>query len=152
MQKVKKLIAYMVTWTTYGTWLQGDERKYVKNGEILQPNEKLKTENQEQQKFQTITLNKNQRQIAEQAIRQEAKRINQKILALAVCANHIHLLAEKSEKTIEQTVHNYKYAATAALRKAGLQNKIWTKGFDKRFCYQQQELQQKIKYIQDHKK
>ena len=142
----------MVTWTTYGTWLQGDERKYVKNGEILQANEKLKTENQEQQKFQTITLNKNQRQIAEQAIRQEAKRINQKILALAVCANHIHLLAEKSEKTIEQTVHNYKYAATAALRKAGLQNKIWTKGFDKRFCYQQQELQQKIKYIQDHKK
>ncbi len=152
MEKTKKLIAYMVTWTTYGTWLQGDERKYVKNGEILQANEKLKTENQEQQKFQTITLNKNQRQIAEQAIRQEAKRINQKILALAVCANHIHLLAETSEKTIEQTIHNYKYSATAALRKTGLQNKIWTKGFDKRFCYQQQELQQKIKYIQDHKK
>jgi len=30
-----KLIGYMVTWTTYGSWLQGDKRGYVKNGEIL---------------------------------------------------------------------------------------------------------------------
>jgi hypothetical protein len=30
-----KIAAYMVTWTTYGSWLPGDERGYVKDGQIL---------------------------------------------------------------------------------------------------------------------
>jgi len=151
MDTTKKLIAYMITWTTYGTWLQGDERKYVKNGKILPANDKLKAVNQKQQKFQTVKLNTKQKQIAKQAILEEAKRINQKVFALAVCSNHIHLLTEVSAESIEQTVHRYKYSATAALRKSGLQNKIWTKGFDKRFCYSKKELEQKIKYVQKHK-
>ena len=29
------MIAYMLTWTTYGTWLQGDERGYGKDGETF---------------------------------------------------------------------------------------------------------------------
>ena len=29
-----KTLGYMITWTTYGTWLQGDERGYVKDGNI----------------------------------------------------------------------------------------------------------------------
>ncbi len=27
------MIGYMLTWTTYGTWLRGDKRGYVKDGE-----------------------------------------------------------------------------------------------------------------------
>ena len=30
-----KTLGYMVTWTTYGTWLQGDEQGYVKKGKVL---------------------------------------------------------------------------------------------------------------------
>ena len=37
------MIAYMVTWTTYGSWLQGDKRGYVKDGQILGGNYNLKT-------------------------------------------------------------------------------------------------------------
>jgi hypothetical protein len=33
----------MITFTTYGTWLQGDERGYVKNGRILPGDETLKS-------------------------------------------------------------------------------------------------------------
>jgi hypothetical protein len=29
---MSKIIGYMVTWTTYGSWLPGDERGYVKDG------------------------------------------------------------------------------------------------------------------------
>jgi hypothetical protein len=46
----KELIGYMVTWTTYGSWLQGDKRGYVKNGTILPANDKLKSANRKQQK------------------------------------------------------------------------------------------------------
>jgi len=34
-EMVKRIIGYMVTWTTYGTWLQGEKKGYVKNGKIL---------------------------------------------------------------------------------------------------------------------
>jgi len=30
-----KTVGYMVTWTTYGTWLQGDRRGYVRDGQVL---------------------------------------------------------------------------------------------------------------------
>lgn len=35
-----RMIAYMLTWTTYGTWLQGDKRRYVKDGETAR-NQKI---------------------------------------------------------------------------------------------------------------
>jgi hypothetical protein len=142
MDTPKKLIGYMVTWTIFGSWLQGDERRYVKDGQILDPNPNLKKANLSSIKQDIIKLTPFQRNIAEIAILQEAKRINQKIHAIAVCSNHIHLLAEVSAESIEKVVHRYKYSATAALRKHGvLQNKIWAKGFDKRFCYCENDIE-----------
>lgn len=141
----------MVTWRTFGSWLQGDERGYVKDGQVLEPNPILKTINLSNVKQDIIELTPFQRNIVEIAIIQEAKRINQKIHAITVCSNHIHLLAEVSAETIEKAVHRYKYSATAALRKQGiLQDKIWSKGFDKRFCFSENEIQQRIQYIQKH--
>lgn len=98
----------MVTWTTYGSWLQGDKRGYVKDAEILPENDKLKSANKTRQKFQTVKLDEKQKGIARQAIVEQAKRTNQRIFALAVCSNHIHIVAGISEKTIEQAVYGYK--------------------------------------------
>ena len=44
-----KMVGYMLTWTTYGTWLQGDERGYVKDGRILGGNEALEKANRQSQ-------------------------------------------------------------------------------------------------------
>jgi len=149
MDAPKKLIAYMVTWTTFGTWLQGDERKYVKDGQTLDPNPNLKQANLSSIKQDIIKLSPFQKNITEIAILKEAKRINHKIYAIAVCSNHIHLLAEASKESIEKAVQRYKYSATAELRKFGVvQEKIWAKGFDKRFCYTENEIERKIQYIQ----
>jgi len=147
---MKNTVGYMITWTTYGTWLQGDERGYVKNGEILPSNEKLKSANQQQQKFQTVRLDSNQRQIAEKAILDEAKRVNQKIPALAICSNHVHLVAQANDEPINLFVRRYKVAVTNALRKY-FPDKIWTAGYDKRYCFSQEDLTKKIQYVQHHK-
>jgi len=32
----------MVTWRTYGTWLQGTKKGYVKDGEVIKKNERLR--------------------------------------------------------------------------------------------------------------
>jgi REP element-mobilizing transposase RayT len=147
----KRLIGYMITWTTYGTWLQSDNRRYVKDGKILPGNDRLKFANQKQQKFPTVRLNAKQRQIAEEAILQEAQKINQAIPAIAVCSNHVHIVAKASAESIEQAVHRYKRLATFVLRKAGLNGKIWSTGFDKRFCFTDKDIEQKVKYVNGHK-
>jgi len=147
---MKRMIGYMVTWTTYGTWLQGDERGYVKNGKILAQNDKLRSANRRQQKYSTVRFNSEQKQIVQNSIIKEAQRINHKMFAIAVCSNHVHLVAGISEESIEQAVHRYKYSATLALRKLGTDGKIWSKGFDKRFCFTDRELENKIKYVQSH--
>ena len=42
-----KMLGYMITWTTYGTWLQGDKRGYVKDGKIYKKNPQLEQKNKQ---------------------------------------------------------------------------------------------------------
>jgi REP element-mobilizing transposase RayT len=145
-----KMVGYMVTWTTYGTWLQGDKRGYVKDGKILQADTILETANKKLQKSQTVRLTLEQKRTIKEAIRNEAERIGQKILAMAVCSNHIHLVISSGNESIENTVSRYKNVATSALKKIGLTTRIWTCGFDKRFCFSDEQLKHKIEYVHRH--
>jgi REP element-mobilizing transposase RayT len=146
----KRLVGYMITWTTYGTWLQGDKRGYVKDGRILEGNQKLFELCKGLQKSQTVKLTKPEKEIVRQAISNESQRIRQKIEAMAVCTNHLHLATRPCDKSIERTVSMYKSAATRALRTGGRSGPIWTTGFDKRFCFTEADLAREIEYIQNH--
>jgi len=145
-----KMVGYMVTWTTYGTWLQGDERGYVQDGKILQADARLETANKKLQRFEIVRLTSEQKRIVKDTMLKEAERIGQKILALAVCSNHIHLVVSSGNESIENTVSRYKNVATSALKKTGLTERIWTRGFDKRFCFSGEQLEQKIEYVRRH--
>ena len=142
----------MLTWTTYGSWLQGDKRGFVRDGEILQGDERILELCKKLQKCPTVKLTKQEQAVVEEAILNEAERINHRIEALAICTNHIHLAARPGEKSIERIVSMYKSAATRALRCYGRTGRIWTKGFDKRFCFTKDDLARKITYIRNHKK
>lgn len=149
---MEKLIGYMVTWTTYGTWLQGDKRGYVKNGKILEPNPELEKANQRQQSFDKVILTSQQREIIKAAILIEAQKLNQKIFAIAVCGNHVHILVEAISKTPSYIVGRYKRAGTITLLNAGFEGKVWTGGFDKRYCFDEESIQKRIQYIEKHNK
>ncbi len=51
-----KTLGYMITWTTYGTWLQGDKRGYVKEGEISGENKRLREANLAAQRSKEVKL------------------------------------------------------------------------------------------------
>jgi REP element-mobilizing transposase RayT len=146
-----KLVGYMVTWTTHGSWLQGDDRRYVKGGKILDGDKQLYGLCIKQQKSQTVKLNTNEKNIVRNAILQEAKRINHKIERITVCSNHIHIAARDCERSIEQIVSMYKSIATRTLKKYGRTGKVWTKSFDKRFCFTEEDFSKKMRYIKNHK-
>jgi REP element-mobilizing transposase RayT len=147
-----KMVGYMVTWTTYGTYLQGDKRGYVRDGRILSADTGLEEANKKLQKSGLVRLTAEQKKAVEDAVLKEAERIGQQILAMAVCSNHIHLVVGKGNESIESAVSRYKNVSTCALKKTGLTKRIWTRGFDKRFCFSGEQIEQKIKYVRRHDK
>jgi hypothetical protein len=145
-----KMVGYMVTWTTYGSWLQGDRRGYVKKGEIQAANEKIEKANQVSQKSIKIKLNPQQKAIVRKAIKDEAKRIGHKIEALSVSTYHVHLAARPFKESIELIVSRYKNISMFALGKQINNGRIWTRSFDKRFCFDDDSLNQRIEYVTKH--
>jgi REP element-mobilizing transposase RayT len=145
-----RMIGFMATWTTYGTWLQGNKKGYVKNGIILGADVRLEQSNKELLKHDRIKIPQGLRKTVRNAILEEAQEIGQKLYAIAVCSNHVHIVVESVGKTCGYSVGRFKRAATRALRKFGFANTVWTKGFHKRYCYHQDELEVKIKYVQRH--
>ena len=99
-----------------------------------------------------VLLSKDEKQIAKQAIIKEATLHGQQIYAITVCSNHVHVVAGYIEKPISKIVAYYKKSARLALKTAGRTGKVWTRGYDKRFCFDDTTLKQKIKYVEDHDK
>jgi REP element-mobilizing transposase RayT len=147
-----KTVGYMLTWTTYGTWLQGDERGYVKNGKILCENPRLKKANVESMLRNEVRLNKRQQEIVKEAIFKEAEKTKEKILALAVCSNHIHLVLCYTIRPIEKTTGRFKNAARVALQQDGFIGRVWARGFDKRYCFDEKSLKNRIDYVERHER
>jgi len=145
---VAKTLGYMITFTTYGTWLQGDERGYVKNGRIMPGDETLKQTNEQLRPQEAVVLSKGQQQIVRDAIITEAQLQNQRILAMSANATHVHIVAEYNSQPIDNIVAYYKKTARLALKDTGYEGKVWTKRYDKRFCFDQETLQRRIKYVQ----
>jgi REP element-mobilizing transposase RayT len=138
---------YMVTFTTYGTWLQGSRRRFVKDGEILEPNEKLEQANKNALKNDEVKLSKKEREIVKFAVLQEAERIGENILALSVGRTHVHIVINEGGKPVDKVVNRFKTAAYFALRENGFNRKVWTKSYDNRFCFDGISLRNRIKYV-----
>jgi REP element-mobilizing transposase RayT len=142
-----KTLGYMLTFTTYGTWLQGDERGYVKNGRIHSPNDYLVRTNKCLQVQDAVRLSKIHQQLVQQAIVKEAALQGQHIYALAIKPTHIHIVLPYSPQPISKIVAYYKKAARVALQEAGHNGRVWTKGYDKRFCFDNESLKRRINYV-----
>jgi REP element-mobilizing transposase RayT len=145
-----RMIGFMATWTTYGTWLQGNKKGYVKDAITLEANPELEKSNKELLKCEQVKIPKRFREAVKNAILKESEDIGQKVYAITVCSNHIHIVVESIGKRCGYSIGRFKKAATKALRKYGFNDKVWTKGFDKRYCYNEQEIEKKIKYVQQH--
>jgi REP element-mobilizing transposase RayT len=130
--------------------LPGDQRGYVKNGEIFDADASLAYSSRRNLVKDPVTLTRFQRKIVEGAIRVKADEISQQIYALAVCSNHVHIVVGYTTKDLGLIVRYYKMVAQTALRNAGFAGRLWTKGFDKRFCFDEQSLHRRIDYVDSH--
>ena len=145
-----KTVGYMITWTTYGTWLQGDERKFVKNGETRGENIAIKRDCEKKMTGQAVRLGRREKTIVKDAILDASKRFKQKIPAIAVYSNHVHIVCEYVDVPIGIIAGYYKNAGRAALQKNGVMGKVWTSGYNTRYCFDEKSLKNRIEYVLEH--
>jgi hypothetical protein len=130
------MVGYMVTWRTYGTWVDEDAYLGKKNdGKLVQP---------------PVWLNENARTVVREAIFGEIGRQKETLLAIAVRDSHVHLVMRVTGRPVGDFVAVCKAVATQALRSAGLEGKVWATGYDKRFCYDGEALQSRVEYVMRH--
>lgn len=149
-QRMKKVLGYMLTWTTYGSWLQGDKRKYVKNGRMLESNPSLESKNKKNMKYTKVLLTALQRNIIENAIIDESVELNQRIYVIAIRKSHVHLVTDCNFISAASAVSHYKNAARLAIERNGFFGRLWTKGFSVRYCFDENQLNNVIQYVNRH--
>jgi REP element-mobilizing transposase RayT len=145
-----KTVGYMITFSTYGTWLQGESRGFVTDGEVRGENIALKKSNVKNLTRAAVRLGRREKGIVRDAIIEAAKRFKQKILAIEVYSNHVHIVCEYVDVPINVIAGYYKNAGRVALQKNGFKGRVWTKGFDRRFCFNEKELKARVDYVNKH--
>lgn len=91
---VMAILAYHITWTTYGTRLPGDARGWVKWGEvgIKEPDPKLEERARERMAEPAVILNQEQRALVEQTVRDHCRIRGWMLHAVRARTNHVHVV------------------------------------------------------------
>jgi REP element-mobilizing transposase RayT len=84
-------LAYFLTWTTYGTWLPGDERGWVLKGRGFQlPNPALAKWCEGRLVEPVVYLDREQRDLVEETIAKHCRERNWKLHAVNARTTHVH--------------------------------------------------------------
>ena len=126
-------LAYFLTWTTYGTWLPGDRRGWVRWGRgtpdepFEQPNVDKRASVRRRLRGAPVRLDRRQRRMAAAAIRRSCLLRSWTVHALNVRSNHVHLVVTTDNLTPEQAMTHLKAWASRRLneRLVGLRPPRW---------------------------
>ena len=158
---------WLLTWTTYGTWLPGDERGFV--GAVRQNSDGTQaTHNQPgteydrerphlegfakaTQKLPTIRLTRDQAAAVCKQIQATAAIRQWKLFAIAVMANHVHLVVGVPGDPEPNTLlRDFKsYCARELNRTSGARRRWWTKSGSTRKLPDEPVLLAAIRYVEN---
>ena len=126
-------LAYLITWTTYGTWLPGDERGWVERGIVgIQAGD---VEREEQAQYvlteEPVYLDLEQRRIVEQVIEEHCRYRGWTLRAVNARTNHVHVLitAEVAPERVMQELKSWatrRLKANAQARELAERHRWWT--------------------------
>jgi len=141
-------LGILFTWTTYGTWLRGDQRGWVENGTTYPADPVLQAADGERMKYPPFLFADQQLlKVGAMIGKSLVERKGVVVLALTVQSWHVHLLIGATEHRVEAIVKCGKDAVRWGIRPG---RPIWTDGYDKRFCYDTPTLESRQVYVERH--
>lgn len=149
-------VAYLITFTTYGTWLHGDERYSVDKehsrygGAFIAAKSGLKTKEQINLKNPPVKLSSIQRKKVLKAILEVCKFRGWFAHSAHVRSNHVHLVVSANAKP-EKVMVDFKRYATRLLKSTGANKlrKYWTRHGSTRYIWTRRKLNDAIAYVKD---
>jgi hypothetical protein len=150
-------LAYFLTWTTYGSWLPGDERGWAqKPGNFRLPDPKVKRAAEQSLTEAVLTLNWKQRSIVEETIRAHCLIRKWVLHAVNARTQHLHVVLTAPGRDPEDVLDQLKAWCTRKLkeneRRLGvdpetLRENWWTQRGSKRRLHNEDSLKGAIHYV-----
>jgi REP element-mobilizing transposase RayT len=152
-------LAFFLTWTTYGSWLPGDERGWVKwHDGFQQPNERIRKAAAAKMVEAEIALDTEQRNIVEQTVTRHCEIRGWYLHAVNCRTNHVHVVVTAANYDPETVRDQFKSWCTRKLkereRQKGCNEDVmrqhwWTEGGSQRSIDDEDSLEAAIEYVLD---
>jgi len=146
-------LAYFITWTVYGTFLQGDPRGWNRRRQGYQPPlPRLVQWRRERLKFALLLLNGDHQAAVAAEIRRMADFRGWQLWAARVQANHVHVAVAANGFVGSKVRDQLKANCTRVLRASWPQfadRPVWTTGGDWHCLNSEDELERVVLYIDE---
>lgn len=148
-------LAYLLTFTTYGTWLHGDERgSYLRGrGDLptvpVPPDRLFRQHNHDRLEHTPVNLDPKARRVTRVAIEGYCAIKGWHLHAIHVRTNHVHVVVAPAENS-SRMLNGIKARATRELRESGLfapDRPVWTSRGSKRRLYTRDALADAVRYV-----
>lgn len=149
-------LAHLITFRCYGTWLHGDERGSVNRFHnqyqtpFIEPNKNWHKYNEKQLKGELVTLNAQQRQAVEEAIREVCNHRNWLLRAINVRTNHVHIVVSIGETSSKRALNDFKSYSTRKMRQNGYwdsEKSPWVDKGSRRNLWNEQSIEIAVDYV-----
>ncbi len=150
MEIIDEPKGYFITWTVYGTFLQGDARWWRKTDAGEQPPQPLLEQwHRDRLKHDVILLNDEHRKVVESEIEYHCKNRGWKLWIVNPRTNHVHVVATAPGYAGDKVRDQLKANCTRGLR--GIDERlvgrpVWTAKGDVEFLKTDDDLEQAILY------
>ncbi|MFT5424884.1 MAG: REP element-mobilizing transposase RayT [Phycisphaerales bacterium] len=146
-------LAYFLTWTTYGTWLHGDDR----GSNVDLPGRTVRIESHSDRRDRgadrlaetAFVMDDAARGVVDDSIRRHAEKREWNTLALNVRSNHVHVVVVSPGYEPEVVAGQFKSWATRGLREDALigdRKRVWTKNASTRWINSEASLLAAVDY------
>jgi hypothetical protein len=152
-------LAYFLTWTSYGTWLPGDERGWVaKPGQVRPPNIQRRQTAQRQMTEAALTLDPAQRRLVEDTIAEHCRIRSWHLHVVNARTQHVHVVVTAPGYHPKVVMDELKAWCTRRLKEqdharrsgtSAVRQKWWTQGGGKRWLNDGTNLEEAVRYARD---
>ena len=143
-------LAYFITWTVYGSFLQGDARWWRSRGKGSQPPQPLLERwHRERLNHEVIFLNESQRAIVENEVERLCEYRGWKLWIANARTNHVHIVVTAIDYAGNKVRDQLKANCTRKLRAEHpvfINRPVWSVGGDWKCINTEEHLEQVIVY------
>ncbi len=145
-------VGYFISWRTYGTWLQGDERGWTERGVGQHGHDPvILARCRERMRFPALQLTPLQRHIVESAVRETCSHRGWTLHALRVQREHVHVVVA-APASAEKVLGDLKAWATRHLRNNApelCERDVWSRDGNKQHLRSESDVRGAVDYVCD---